>query len=104
MKYIAIEDGWSEQVLGVFNTEAEANKAVADFHNETGSRVFVREHVNYRVVKAAKTTLTIGTRVRLKNGLTAGITKVKAYYYEALVECDNPYTICCLTSSDVAEI
>jgi len=104
MKYIAIEDGWSEQVLGVFNTKAEADKAVDDFHNETGSRVFIREHVSYRVVKADKTTLTVGARVRLKNGLTAVITKVKAYYYAVLVECDNPYTICCLTSSDVEEI
>lgn len=52
MKYLAIrfrDDSAEEVVLGSFDTEKEAWDKIDQDFNEYGSKIFLREHVAYRV-------------------------------------------------------
>ena len=52
MKYLVVkfwDDTADEEILGKFNTEKEARAMIDKDFEEFGSKVFIREHVAYRI-------------------------------------------------------
>lgn len=103
MKYIAVENGWSDEFLGIFDTEEKAYHACDEWHEKHGTRIFVREHVNYSVKPVEPVKVKVGDVVVLSNykGMQATVTEIQELYFSAKTICDRPRTIKYLTQGDV---